>query len=244
VRDRPSRLSVGVKSTATDVVTAMDTAAERLIVERLAAARPDDAVLGEEGGALPGRTGVRWIVDPIDGTVNYLYGIPQFAVAIAAEVAGAVRAGVVYDVSRDVLYAARRGGGATAAGRPVRCSDETVLAQALVATGFGYAAERRARQAEVLRTVLPRVRDIRRFGAASLDLAAVATGQVDAFYEQGLSPWDLAAGGLIAEEAGATVAGLHGRPAGGALAIATGPGIFAALHDLLAAAGADATPPR
>jgi myo-inositol-1(or 4)-monophosphatase len=232
-------LAVRTKSTATDVVTSMDTAAERLITDGLAGARPGDAVLAEEGGPRPGGSGVRWIVDPIDGTVNYLYGIPQYAVSLAAEVAGRVEVGVVYDAAKDVLYRAVRGGGAFADGRPVHCSQPAELALSLIATGFGYEARRRARQAEVLRRVLPAVRDIRRQGAAALDLAAVACGQVDGFFERGLSAWDLAAGELIAVEAGAIVGGLAGRPAGPDLVIAAAPTVFAALHDLLSRAGAD-----
>jgi myo-inositol-1(or 4)-monophosphatase len=232
-------MEIDTKSSPTDVVTAMDTASEQLIVRRLQEARPDDGVLGEEGGGVPGRSGVRWIIDPIDGTVNYLYGIPEYSVSIAAEVDGTVQVAVVHDPAKAVTYSAIRAGGAFQDRRLLACSRQTSLAQALVATGFGYAATRRARQAVVLREVLPRVRDIRRMGAASLDLCAVATGRVDAFYERGLSPWDLAAGQLIAEEAGATVAGLRGRPAGGDLVIAAGPELFPSLHDLLARCEAD-----
>lgn len=236
---RAARLSVGTKSTATDVVTEMDTASERLIIGALRAARPGDAVLGEESGASAGSSGVRWVIDPIDGTVNYLYGLPPYAVSIAAEVDGQVAVGVVYDPVLDELYAARRGGGATCNGAALRCSEQAELGQALVATGFGYAAERRAAQARLLCSVLPAVRDIRRQGSAALDLCSVARGRVDAYYERGLFPWDLAAGGLVAREAGARVEGLHGTPAGDPLTVAAPPQLFRALHDLLAGGRAD-----
>jgi len=234
-RDAVTRMRVtATKSTPTDIVTESDTAAEALIRDRLLSARPDDAVLGEEGGASAGESGIRWVVDPIDGTVNYLYGIPQYAVSIAAQQQdGDIVVGVVHNpVSRET-WTAIRGGGAYLDGDRVHEAGCTELDLALVATGFGYDAARRQRQAAILAGILPSIRDIRRAGAASLDLCAVATGQVDAYYERGLAPWDLAAGGLIAEEAGAVVAGLRGAPAGSDLVIAAGPALFGALHDLL-----------
>ena len=221
------------KTTPTDVVTESDTAAEELIRERLLAARPGDGLVGEEGASVSGGSGVEWVVDPIDGTVNYLYGIPQYAVSIAAAVEGRVVAGVVHNPAGAETWTATRGGGAALNGRPVRESGCDRLDRALVATGFGYDPRRRARQADLLRNVVPYVRDIRRAGAASLDLCAVATGRVDAYYERGLKAWDLAAGGLIAEEAGAVVAGLRGAAAGEDLVIAAGPALFTELHDLL-----------
>jgi len=221
------------KTTPTDVVTESDTAAEELIRERLLAARPGDGLVGEEGASVSGGSGVDWVVDPIDGTVNYLYGIPQYAVSIAAAVEGRVVAGVVHNPAGAETWTATRGGGAALNGRPVRESGCDRLDRALVATGFGYDPRRRARQADLLRNVVPYVRDIRRAGAASLDLCAVATGRVDAYYERGLKAWDLAAGGLIAEEAGAVVAGLRGAAAGEDLVIAAGPALFTELHDLL-----------
>lgn len=234
------RLAVAsTKSSPTDVVTAMDTAAERLAADLLRAARPDDGLLGEEGADRLGSSGVRWVVDPIDGTVNYLYGIPAWAVSVAAEASGRIVAGVVHNPVVGETWMAVHGGGAHLDGRRVEVSDQRELAGALIATGFGYQAERRARQAEVLRRVLPSVRDVRRIGAASLDLCAVACGRVDAFYERGLKPWDLAAGGLVAREAGARVEGLHGRPAGEDLVMAAPPGLFGPLHDLIAPLGAD-----
>lgn len=227
------------KSTPTDIVTESDTAAEALIRHRLLTTRPDDGLLGEEGGSVPGRSGVIWVVDPIDGTVNYLYAIPQYAVSIAAQVEGTTTVGVVHNPVTGQTWTAIRGEGAAVDGQSVRESGRDRLDQALIATGFGYDARRRAHQAEVLRHVLPKVRDIRRAGAASLDLCAVASGLVDGFYERGLAPWDLAAGELIAQEAGAVVAGLRGRVAGPDLVIAAGPALFPAFHDLLEPLGAD-----
>jgi myo-inositol-1(or 4)-monophosphatase len=233
---------VQTKSSPTDVVTEMDQAAERLIRERLLRARPGDSVLGEEGGqtGASGDGGVRWIVDPLDGTVNYLYGLPDWAVSIAAEVAGEIVAGAVCVPLRRSLFTAVRGGGAwrESAWEPGRqrlaCTSGAVLSAALVATGFGYPAAQRAGQGTVVAAVLPRVRDIRRSGSAATDLCSVAAGQVDGYYEQGLHYWDLAAGGLIAREAGAVTGGLHGRDAGAAMTIAASPALFAQLHDLLA----------
>ncbi len=232
------RASVDTKSTGTDMVTEMDRASEALISDRLLSARPLDGILGEEGADEPGTSGVRWVVDPLDGTTNYVYGFPGFNVSIAAEIAGTSMVGVVYDVVRDELFSAIRGGGATRNGQAIRPSVTTQIGLALVGTGFSYDPERRRRQAEVLVTVLPRVRDIRRQGAAALDLCSVACGRLDAYYERGLAPWDLAAGGLIATEAGAVVSDLvGGAPAAGAV-LAASPGVADALLALLATAGA------
>lgn len=241
VDDRPpGTLDVAAtKSSETDVVTVMDQRSEALLVERILAARPHDGLLGEEGAARAGTSGVTWVIDPIDGTVNYLYRIPAYAVSVAARVGDEVVAGVVVNPVTGETFSAVRGGGARLDGRPVRANPAPDLSLALVATGFGYSTARRARQAEVLGTVLPRVRDVRRAGAASLDLCGVACGRVDAYYEQGLKPWDLAAGGLIAEEAGAVVAGLQGRPAGEALVVAAPPGLFEPLAALLSELEAD-----
>lgn len=236
--DRPRTL-VESKSSSTDMVSEMDRGAEALLVELLLGARPDDGMVGEEGTDRPGSSGVRWIVDPLDGTTNYLYGLAGFAVSIAAEVAGQLAVGVVYDVVHDELFAAVAGGGATRDGLPIRASAETELSRALVATGFAYDPDRRRAQAEALVQVIPEVRDVRRFGAASVDLCAVACGRVDAYYERGLAPWDLAAGVVIAREAGAVVSDFHGgSPEDGAV-VAAAPGIAAALRDRLVAAGAD-----
>jgi myo-inositol-1(or 4)-monophosphatase len=232
---------VQTKSSPTDVVTQMDRAAEDLIRRRILAERPGDAILGEEGGQpeAVGAGGVRWVVDPLDGTVNYLYGLPDWSVSIAAEVNGIVVAGAVSVPERQSLFSARLGGGAwqRSPGGPataLSCTTGVALADALVGTGFGYAAARRARQGQVVAAVLPQVRDIRRGGSAAVELCSVAAGHLDAFYERGLNPWDVAAGGLIAREAGAQVGGLHGRPASDSMTVVAGPGLFRALHDLLA----------
>jgi myo-inositol-1(or 4)-monophosphatase len=226
------------KSSPTDVVTQMDKDAERLIVDRIRRARPGDAFLGEEGGSSDGSSGVRWIIDPIDGTVNYLYDLPDWAVSIAAEMDGEVVAGAIEVPHRGETYTAVRGGGAllhtATEARELRCNTGVPLAQALVATGFGYFAERRAHQAEVLRGVLPRVRDIRRGGSCCVDLCALAAGRVDAYYERGVQVWDIAAGSLIVREAGGHVAGLAGTVPGAELTIAAEPALFEVLHDLLA----------
>jgi myo-inositol-1(or 4)-monophosphatase len=226
------------KSSPTDVVTEMDRAAEALITGRLRAQRPGDAFLGEEGGE-SGQGRVRWIIDPLDGTVNYLYGLADWAVSIAAEVEGTPVAGVVAVPVRDELFTAAAGGGAwlRAGGAPpvpLLCNTGVPLAEALVGTGFGYTAGRRKVQGEVVAAVLPQVRDIRRGGSAAVDLCSVAAGRLDAFYERGLNHWDYAAGGLIATEAGARIGGLAGRPAGPELVIAAEPVLFGQLHDLLA----------
>jgi myo-inositol-1(or 4)-monophosphatase len=230
---------VATKSTVTDVVTAADRAVERQVVTALRAARPADAVLGEEygaaGGPAPAGPGaVRWILDPIDGTVNYLYGLPQYAVSIAAEVDGEVVAGVVRNAATGDEWTATRGGGAWRDGRRLHGSTETDLGQALVATGFGYGPARRVHQAGVLAGLIAQVRDIRRFGAAALDLCLAAEGSVDAYYEKGLNAWDHAAGGLVAAEAGLRVAGLAGALPGPDLVIAAPPALFQPLHQRLA----------
>ena len=229
----------GTKSTATDVVTEADRESEALIRSRLRVVRGDDAILGEEAGDTVGSSGVTWVVDPIDGSVNYLYGWPQFSVSMAAEVDGEVLAGVVYNPSSDQTWTARLGGGAHLDGIPIHTTTQDRLDVALIATGFGYAASRRGAQAETLRRVIVAVRDIRRAGSASLDLCSVATGWCDGYYERGLKPWDRAAGALIAREAGARVGGPHGAPESEVLTIAAGPALFDALHDLLVGAGAD-----
>src|SRR6185503_8180397 len=238
---------VDTKSTDTDVVTAADRDAERLIADRLRRARPQDAMLGEETGARAGDVdgagcAVRWLVDPIDGTVNYVYRLSYYAVSIAAELDGAVVAGVVRNAASGEEWTATRGGGAWRDGRRLRGPAATELRGALVATGFGYDSARRAHQARVLAELLPDIRDIRRFGAASIDLCHAAEGLVDAFYEKGLNAWDHAAGGLIAAEAGLIVSGLRGAGAGAAMVLAAPPAIHPALHDRLVALDADGGP--
>ena len=231
--------SVDVKSSPVDVVTAVDRASEELITARLLAARPDDGLLGEEGAERTGSSGVRWVVDPIDGTVNFLYDLPGYAVSIAAEVDGEVRAGVVLNVATGELFTATAGGGAElsspARPDPVRLtgSRPVSLEQTLVATGFGYRVEQRRAQGAVVAQLLPRVRDIRRHGSSALDLCAAAAGRVDAYYELDLKPWDHAAGALVAAEAGLVVSGLAGRPFAEPMAVAAAPSIAGPLLDLL-----------
>jgi len=248
------RASVDAKSSPTDLVTEMDVAAEALVVDRLLAARPHDGVLGEEGASGAGTSGVRWIVDPIDGTTNYVYGLPAFAVSIAAEVDGTVVAGAVAVPMLGEVFSAASGGGATCNDTPIRASsavlsaaraagadDDALLARSLLATGYAYDPARRGRQAAVIAAVLPRVRDVRRMGAAAVDLCLVAAGRVDAFYEQGLQPWDYAAGALVAAEAGALVTDLDGGAPSTSSVLAAAPDLHGPLRTLLLEAGARST---
>jgi myo-inositol-1(or 4)-monophosphatase len=224
------------KSTSTDIVTAVDRESEELIRARVLEARPDDSFLGEEGDDVLGSSGVRWVVDPIDGTVNYLYDIPTYAVSIAVEVDGQTVAGVVVDAPKGEVFTATLGGGAYLDGRPIRVSDCADLGKALVGTGFGYDATRRQVQAEVIQQLITKVRDIRRIGVGAIDLCYVACGRLDAVFERGLNPWDYGAGALIAAEAGATVGGIDGAPVSPEMSMAATPAVFKPLHDALAAA--------
>jgi myo-inositol-1(or 4)-monophosphatase len=205
-------LAISAKSTPTDLVSEADVSTERLIRARLEAARPDDAILGEEGDDRAGSSGLRWVVDPLDGTVNFLFGIPQWCVSIACEDADGALAGVVYDPMREETWAATRGGAATLNGAPIRAPARDNLATALVATGFGYAADVRESQARVVARLLPRVRDVRRLGAAALDLTWAAAGRYDAYYERGVKHWDVAAGALVCARAGLAVRELPPAP--------------------------------
>lgn len=199
------------KSSAVDVVTAADRASEELVRSRILAVRPDDAIMGEEGEDHAGTSGVRWIVDPIDGTVNYLYGLPEWAVSIAVEIDDEVVAGVVINGSTGVEYAAVRGAGATRDGQPIGVRPTPPLAERLVLTGFGYRSDVRAHQAACVAALLPQVRDIRRMGSCALDLCHVADGSGDGYVEEGPSPWDYSAGGLVLTEAGGRFGLLAGR---------------------------------
>ena len=237
VADRPRNLGIAeTKSSPTDIVTEMDQRSEKLIVAMILAERPDDGFLGEEGADHEGTSGVRWIIDPIDGTVNYLYEIPGWCVSIGVEVAGRTVAGVVEIPMLRETFTALAGGGAWRNGEPITAwssqsqGEPVPLDRALVATGFGYAAARRATQGAIVATLLPRVRDIRRGGAAAIDLCSVACGRVDAYFERGAKPWDLAAGELIATEAGAIVGGLHGGAASEEMTVAASPGLFELLR--------------
>jgi myo-inositol-1(or 4)-monophosphatase len=291
---REGRVAVAAtKSSPTDVVTEMDGRAEELIRARILAARPNDAILGEEGGQVDGAADApaRWVVDPLDGTVNYLYGLHDWAVSIAVEVDGEIVAGAVYVPMRGELFTAVRGEGAwlessggssvpardegdsaergdgeslaslVASGPPggepeatsepdipedsifgrvrLQCGPGVPLDRALVATGFGYTAERRTVQGEVVAALLPLIRDIRRNGAASVDLCAVAANRVDAYYERGLNYWDYAAGALIAAEAGAVVGDTRGGPPSTSMTVVAGPALFGPLSDALAALEAE-----
>ncbi|MGE0877652.1 MAG: inositol monophosphatase family protein [Acidimicrobiia bacterium] len=230
--------AVTTKSSATDMVTDIDRGSEALIVAAVREARPLDGIVGEEGTALPTSTGVEWVIDPIDGTTNFVYGLPGFGVSVGVRLDGEVVAGAVADVLRGELFTATAGAGAFLNGTPIHVTAKSELATALVGTGFSYDSERRRRQAEVLAAVLPLIRDIRRIGAASTDLCAVACGRLDAYYEKGLAPWDYAAGALIAREAGAVVGNLDGGPCGPDFTLAAAPGVFGPLRDLLHASGA------
>jgi myo-inositol-1(or 4)-monophosphatase len=224
--------SVDVKSSSVDVVTAVDKASEALIVTRLTAARPEDGVLGEEGASRAGTSGVRWVVDPIDGTVNFLYGVEGYAVSVAVQIDGASVAGAVANVPTGEVFSAAVGHGAQLrrAGAPtptaLRCTAVDDLSMALVGTGFSYAPEQRVRQGEVLTRLLPDIRDVRRFGSCALDLCMVAAGRLDAYYEDGVHVWDWAAGALIAAEAGAVLQ-LPPAVAEPGLIVASAPGIAA-----------------
>jgi myo-inositol-1(or 4)-monophosphatase len=226
---------LGSKSSDTDLVSDADREAERVVRELLAAERPDDGLVAEEGSRSEASSGRRWIVDPLDGTVNFLYGFPAWAVSVALEDGDGLVVGVVHSPVHDETFCAGRGGGAfvVADGRRMRLrvSDCDDLGRAMVATGFSYDPARRAQQADVVRGLLPRARDIRRAGAASLDLSWLAAGRVDAYYERGLNPWDWAAGRLLVEEAGGTVAALEGDWPG--LAAASTPELLEALRPLV-----------
>jgi myo-inositol-1(or 4)-monophosphatase len=197
------------KSTPTDLVSEADLASERAIRELLAARRPDDGFVGEEGGSADGTSGLEWVVDPLDGTVNFLFGIPQWCVSVAVRDAAGTRAGAVYDPNRGELFTATRDGAASMRGPEglvaLSGSEREELASAMVATGFAYDAKVRAAQAKVLARAVPRVRDIRRFGSAALDLSWTAAGRYDAYFERTVKQWDIAAGALICERAGLRV---------------------------------------
>ncbi len=202
------------KSSATDPVSDADRAAEETVRELLAAERPEDGLLAEEGSRAEAASGRRWVVDPLDGTVNYLYGFPAWCVSVALQDGEGSAVGVVHDPLRDETFRAGRGEGSFLNGSPLTVRQRDDLSRSLIATGFGYDRERRAWQADVLRRVLPEVRDIRRAGAAALDLSWLAAGRLDGYWERGLSAWDWAAGRLLVEEAGGVVAELPGEPFG------------------------------
>ena len=227
--DERGELEIDSKSTPTDPVSEADLASERVIREILRERAPDDGLLGEEGEDVPSRSGRRWVVDPLDGTVDFLFGNPQWCVSVACE----DEAGVIYDPLRDELFAGGKGLPTTLNGRPVHGSSRTDLSTALVATGFGYDATQRGVQGELVAQVLPRVRDIRRAGSAALDLAWAACGRVDAFFEHGVQRWDFAAGVLLCAGAGLEVRPLRARDGLPAGVLAAPPALVEELHALV-----------
>jgi myo-inositol-1(or 4)-monophosphatase len=250
IRDeRPDRVDVAqTKATDLDVVTEMDTRCEDLLRSRLARHRPDDAVLGEEDGMSAGSTGLTWVLDPIDGTVNYLYDIPAYSVSVAVVLGDPTTpggwtpvAGAVFNPGVDEVFHAHAGGGARLesvgasafpASRDLQVPSSVSLSKALVGTGFSYDTQRRVQQAAVVGELLPRVRDLRRMGSAALDLCAVAAGRLNAYYERGVQAWDMAAGSLVAAEAGALLTGL-GEFASADMVLCAAPDVHAELLEVL-----------
>jgi len=233
------RLGVGqvaahdTKSSATDPVTEFDRAAEALLVEAIRRARPHDTIIGEEGADHVGTSGLEWHLDPIDGTANFIYDLPAWCTSVAVVDRDGPLAGAVSVPIADELFSAELNGGSTLNGKPINCSATTNISTALVGTGFSYLPERRREQAERVAQLLPQVRDIRRFGSAALDLCLVACGRLDAYYEEYLNSWDLAAGVLISSEAGAITSNFTGGPAGSDGAVAAAPGVHADLLSLI-----------
>ena len=237
--DRPETLEIATKSSKTDVVTHMDHLAERMIVQSIEESRPLDGILAEEGASRDSQSGLQWVIDPIDGTINYLYGLPFWCVSIALVQidTNTPIVGVVFAPELGQMYVASKGFGAwrVSGDNPTRIytSDTVELAQSLMGTGFGYAAEQREEQAAVLSHVLPRVRDIRRMGSCAIDLCEVASGHLDGFYEKGVNHWDYAAGALIVREAGGKVSGIHGQVEGPEMLLACASGIYSEMIELL-----------
>lgn len=234
-RSAPSASDLGsdTKSSHTDIVTRFDRAAEATIVDGLVRARPHDAILGEEGADRAGTSGYEWLIDPIDGTTNFVYDLPTWCCSIAVAHHGRTVAGAVYVPALDELFVAAMGQGATLNGRSISPSDETELGRALVATGFSYDAGRRREHAAQIARIIGDVRDIRRMGSAAIDLCFVAAGRVDVYLERNLNPWDMAAGELIAREAGAITSDFAGGPARPGELLASAPGLHAAVVGLL-----------
>jgi len=241
LRNRPDQLEVSTKSSLTDVVTHMDEQSERYLVEQIINTYPSDGILGEEGTSVATASGRTWVIDPLDGTVNYLYGIPYWAVSVGLrnDENGSGLLGVVYAPDLDALYVAVAGNGAWKLigdrWHQLRVSPCDDLGQALMGTGFGYAVSRRIAQSRALTKVLPEVRDIRRLGSCAIDLCLVASGELDGFYEAGVNPWDHAAGALMVREAGGSVSGLFGQPESESMLLATTTSIFEQLLRILEA---------
>jgi len=246
MNSRPDELQIETKSSATDYVTQMDQASEQLIRELVVAQRPHDHIIGEEDGSPngDGTSGIVWWIDPIDGTTNYVYDLPGWNVSIGVGTEEATLAGVVADPTHGRRFVAATGSGSFCIGddgrsKRLRLGSPPPISSALVATGFHYIPARRARGASVVAELLPQIRDIRRAGAAALDLCSVAAGRVDAYYEAGLGIWDLAAGGLIAKEAGAQVGALEGNELVPNVVLAAHPDLFGPLQELLLSLGAN-----
>jgi myo-inositol-1(or 4)-monophosphatase len=227
--DRPDTFTLTEKSSAVDFATQMDEQAESLIVKSLLAARPDDGIIAEEGAAQKSKSGITWVIDPLDGTVNYLYGLPGWNISIAAKDKDGVIAGVVYAPSIGALWKATKGGGAFLNNKVIKCNNPIKLNMALIATGFSYDLELRKEQGSRIQRLIPQIRDIRRNGAAAVDLCYVAMGAVDAYFESSLKEWDFAAGGLIATEAGAIISGRSGGAPDGDMVVCAGPSLHAQL---------------
>lgn len=231
--ERPAELRIRTKTSPTDPVTEMDQGAEQIVVDAIQMERPDDGLLGEEGSDVVGSTGVRWIIDPLDGTVNYIYGIPMWAVSIGVEIEGVIDCGVVMVPGQREGFIGLHGRGAwhvrDGTAQRIAPRRDLDLAMALVATGFGYAPEQRTMQTTLLKAIAPAIRDIRRFGSCAVDLCWLALGRFDAYYEQGVHAWDFAAGAVIAREAGCLVTGLESEEPTHDMLIAAPTG----LHDQL-----------
>jgi len=246
---RAGLTDVQTKSTATDMVTEFDRASELMIVEGLTKLRPNDAIVGEEGASRPGTTGITWYIDPIDGTSNFLYALPNWAVSIGATDESLTRSGsatnqasglpptsivgAVFIAAQNEMFTATLGGGAHLNGVEIHCNDTSLLTQALVSTGFSYAPEQRTVQATRVAKMIHQIRDIRRFGAASIDLCYVACGRFDAYFEENLHPWDVVAGQLIATEAGCTTGNYSGGAMTPAQTLVSTPAIFGQLGALI-----------
>lgn len=240
---RAAVVSTSTKTSPTDIVTERDLASEKIIVGTILTSRPHDGIVGEEGSNVEGTSGYTWVIDPLDGTINYLYGSPQWAVSIAVADEAGTLAGVVYAPLVGVEYWALRDLGAFRVDREgeVRLPQvaDVELSQALFATGFGYRTERRAQQIRVMSQVLPKIRDIRRKGSAALDLCMAASGMVNGYFERGAHAWDFSAGALIAREAGCLVSGLHGKPEGSDMVVCAPPRLHAEIVQLLESLHAD-----
>ncbi len=234
-----SDLGASTKSSSVDLVTKADSAGEALIRHELAKLRPHDGIVGEEDEDKPSETGLWWILDPIDGTTNFVYGLPTYTVSVGVSRGDDIVAGAIFHPGQNDTYMGWLGGGAWRNGERIQASARSELATSLVATGFGYTPAARARQGLAVAGLLPHVRDIRRLGSAALDLCLVASGQVDAYYESGLNLWDRAAGMIIASEAGAMVGDLRGGPASQAFTMAANPILFELLTEKLRPLQAD-----